>query len=55
MRDVANALIIVNDSYVTETLMPRLLSLCTDGTTSMTNISSHTLGKDLNGLYVQLQ
>ncbi|MCX6823078.1 MAG: hypothetical protein NTX91_03745 [candidate division SR1 bacterium] len=54
VKDLANAVIIMNPSYVKETLVSKMMSLCTDGTVSLQSVSSQNLGKDLNGLYVQL-
>ena len=54
VKDLANAMIIVNPSYVKETLVPKMMSLCTDGSVSLQSVTSQNLGKDLNGLYVQL-
>lgn len=55
VKDIVSAIVIVNKSYVSETLVPRMLSLCTDSTVTLQSVSSQTVGKDLNGLYVQLQ
>ena len=54
VKDIANAIIIVNKTYVKETLVPRMMSLCTDGTVSLQSVTSQNMGKDFNGLYVQL-
>ncbi len=54
VKDVANAMIIVNKSYVAETLVPKMMSLCTDGTVNLQSVTSQNMGKDFNGLYVQL-
>jgi hypothetical protein len=53
--DVANALVLPNDYYVQNTLLSKLQSLCTDGVTSLTQITTHALGMDLNGLIINLQ
>ena len=55
VRDLANAIVIVNQSYVDQTLLSKIMSLCTDGTVSMQKATTHLLGKDLNGLYVQME
>ncbi len=54
VKDLANAIIIVNPWYVKETLVSKMMSLCTDGNVSLQSVTSQNLGKDLNGLYVQL-
>lgn len=55
VKDVANAMTIVNPTYVSDVLVPKILPLCTDGTMTLQSVSSQQLGKDFNGLYVQLQ
>ena len=54
VKDLANAIIIINVSYAKETLVPKMMSLCTDGNVTLQSVTSQNLGKDLNGLYVQL-
>lgn len=54
VKDLANAIIIVNKSYVAETLVPKMMSLCSDGTVTLQSVTSQNMGKDFNGLYVQL-
>jgi hypothetical protein len=54
VRDLANAIIVMNKDYMTEVMAPKVKPLCTDGTLTLQNITSTTAGKDLNGLYVQL-
>ena len=53
--DVANALIFPNDYYVQNTLLSKIQTLCTDGTTSLMQVTTHALGMDLNGLIITLQ
>lgn len=53
--DVANAFILPNEYYVQNTLLSRIQTLCTDGSTSLTQVTTHALGMDLNGLIVNLQ
>ncbi len=55
VKNLANAFVIVNASYIADVLLPKVVSLCTDGVSSLQGISSHTIGRDINGLYVQLQ
>jgi hypothetical protein len=56
VRDLANAIIILNKEYVENTLASKVTGLCTDGTTSLQEVTSKTLGKDLNyGLVLSLQ
>jgi len=52
---LANAFVLPNDAYVQKTLLPKMLSLCTDGSTSLMQVTTHSLGMDLNGLIVNLQ
>lgn len=53
--DVTNALILPSDYYVQNTLLPKLQALCTDGLTSLMQVTTHSLGVDLNWLYADLQ
>ena len=53
--DVANALVFPNDYYVQNTLLSKIQTLCTDGTTSLMQVTTHALGMDLNGLIITLQ
>jgi len=53
--DVANALIFPNEYYIQNTLLSKIQSLCTDGSTSLTQVTTHSLGMDLNGLIITLQ
>jgi hypothetical protein len=53
--DVANAFILPTAYYVQNTLLSKIQPLCTDGLTSLTQVTTNSLGVDLNGLYVSLQ
>ena len=53
--DLANALILPTDFYVQNSLLSKIQTLCTDGSTSLTQITTRALGMDLNGLIVNLQ
>ena len=54
VKDFANAIIIMNKSYVAKTLVPKMMWLCSDGTVSLQGVTSQNIGKDFNGLYVQI-
>ena len=54
-RDLANAIIIVNKEYAEKTLLPKVISLCTDGNSAMQSATAHTLWIDMNGLFLQIQ
>ena len=54
VKDFANAIVIMNKSYVATTLVPKMMSLCSDGTVSLQSVTSQNMGKDFNGLYVQI-
>jgi hypothetical protein len=53
--DVANAFILPNENYVKNTLLSKLQTLCTDGTTSLMQVTTSALGMDLNGLIMNIQ
>lgn len=53
--DVANALIFPNDYYVQNVLLSKIQTLCTDGSTSLMQVTNHSLGMDLNGLIMNIQ
>ncbi|MCX6825330.1 MAG: hypothetical protein NTY80_03830 [candidate division SR1 bacterium] len=53
--DLANAFILPNQSYVTNVLLSKIQSLCTDGNTSLTQVTTSSLGMDLNGLIINIQ
>jgi len=53
--DVANAFILPNSYYVQNTLLSKIQTLCTDGSTSLMQVTTHALGMDLNGLIINLQ
>lgn len=53
--DVANAFILPTTYYVQNTLLSKLQTLCTDDSTSLTQVTTHVLGMDLNGLFANLQ
>lgn len=52
---VANAFILPNDHYVQTTLLSRIQTLCTDGSTSLMQVSKSTLSMDLNGLVLSIE
>ncbi len=52
---LANAIVLPTDAYVQNTLMTKLQTLCTDGSSSLMQVIKHVLGIDLNGLYAQLE
>ncbi|MCX6823730.1 MAG: hypothetical protein NT085_01250 [candidate division SR1 bacterium] len=53
--DVANALILPNEHYVQNSLLSKIETLCTDGSTSLMQVTTSALGMDLNGLIINLQ
>ncbi|MEI7558088.1 MAG: hypothetical protein WCJ45_04630 [bacterium] len=53
--DIANAVIFPNDDYIQNTWLSKMQSLCTDGKTSLMQVTHHSLGMDLNGLIVNLE
>lgn len=53
--DVTNAFILPTDNYVKTTLLSKIQTLCTDGTTSLMQVSKSSLGMDLNGLIINLE
>ena len=53
--DLANAFVLPNSYYVQNTLLSKLQTLCTDGSTSLTQVTTHALGMDLNGLILNIQ
>jgi len=53
--DVTNAFILPNENYVQNNLLSKLQTLCTDGTTSLMQITTSALGMDLNGLIINIQ
>jgi len=53
--DVANAFVFPNDYYVQNTLLSKIQTLCTDGVTTLTQVTTHSLGMDLNGLVINIQ
>ncbi len=55
VTDVANAFILPNSDYVQNTLLSKIQALCTDGSTSLMQVTTHSLGMDLNGLIINLQ
>ncbi len=55
VSDVTNAFVLPNDYYVQNAMLSKLQSLCTDGTTSLMQVTTHSLGMDLNGLIINLQ
>jgi hypothetical protein len=56
VRDLAAAIVLLNKDYVDNTLLSKATALCTDGTTSLQEVTSHTMSKDSNyGLVLSLQ
>lgn len=53
--DVANALVFPNENYIKNTWLSKIQTLCTDGSTSLMQVITHSLGMDLNGLVMNLQ
>lgn len=53
--DVANALVFPNDYYIKNTWLSKLQTLCSDGSTSLMQVTNHSLGMDTNGLIINLQ
>ena len=53
--DLVDAIILPNDYYIKNVLLSKLQTLCTDGATSLQNITTSSLGMDLNGLIINLQ
>lgn len=53
--DIANAVVFPNDDYIQNTWLSKMQSLCTDGKTSLMQVTHHSLGMDLNGLIVNLE
>ncbi len=52
---VANALVFPNDTYIKDTWLSKLQTLCSDGSTSLMQVTKHFLGIDLNGLTINLE
>lgn len=52
--NLVNAMILPNEYYVKNTLLSKLQTLCTDGTTSLMQVTTYSLGVDLNGLILNL-
>lgn len=52
---VANAFILPTETYVEDHLLSNMQTLCTDGTTSLMQVSKSSLGMDLNGLVLNLE
>ncbi len=55
VNDLFDALILPNDYYIKNTLLSRLQTLCTDGTTALMQTTTQNLGIDANGLMVSFQ
>jgi hypothetical protein len=52
---VVNAFVLPTESYVEDNLLSHMQTLCTDGTTSLMQVSKSSLGMDLNGLVLNLE
>lgn len=52
---VVNALILPTEYYIKNTLLSKIQTLCTDGTSSLTQVTTQSSSVDLNGLVVNLQ
>lgn len=52
---ITDAFILPNDYYLKNTLLSKIQTLCTDGTTALEDITTRALSRDTNGLVVQLQ
>lgn len=55
VMDVVHAFIIPNEYYIQNVLLSKVQTLCSDGTTSLMQVSSFKLGMDLNGLVLTLE
>jgi len=53
--DVVNALVLPSESYIKNNLLSKLQTLCTDGSTSLTQVTTYSLGIDLNGLIMNIE
>jgi hypothetical protein len=53
--DVANALIFPNDSYIQNSRLSKIQTLCSDGSTSLMQVTKHSLDMNLNGLVINLE
>ena len=48
VKDVTDAFILPTDTYIKDSLLSKLQTLCTDGSTSLMQVTTHSLGMDLN-------
>ena len=55
VKDVTDAFILPTDTYIKDSLLSKLQTLCTDGSTSLMQVTTHSLGMDLNWLIATLQ
>jgi hypothetical protein len=56
VRDISSAIVLLNKEYVDNILLSKATALCTDGTTSLQEVTSHTMSRDSNyGLVLSLQ
>lgn len=53
--DVADAFIVPNEYYINNSLLSKIQTLCSDGSTSLTQVTTHSLGIDANGLIINIQ
>jgi hypothetical protein len=55
VRDFAAEIVLLTSSYVKDHLVSKLVSLCSDGSTSMQQVTKQTVTKELNGLILLLE
>ncbi len=53
--DLANALVLPSELYIKNNLLSKLQTLCTDGSTSLTQVTMYSLGMNPNGLIMNLE
>lgn len=52
---VADSFVLPNEYYINNSLLSKIQTLCSDGSTSLTQITTHALGMDPNWLTLSLQ
>lgn len=55
VRDFAAEIVLLTSSYVKDHLVSKIVSLCSDGSTSMQQVAKQTVTKELNGLTLLLE
>lgn len=53
--NLVDAIVLPTETYIKDSLLSKIQSLCTDGSTSLMQVQNQTLSMDLNGLVVTLQ